>query len=72
LVEKSKVMANKPKSMLQVRRILQLLTGGKSMREIWSQTGISRNTINAYARRFEGSGRRMPLIFRVRMATGVS
>jgi len=50
-------MANKPKSMLQVRRILQLLTGGNSMREICRQTGISRNTINAYARRFEGSGR---------------
>lgn len=27
------------------------------MREICRQTGISRNTINAYARRFEGSGR---------------
>lgn len=50
-------MANKSKSMLQVRRILQLLSGGESKREVCRQTGISRNTIDAYAKRFQASGK---------------
>jgi DNA-binding CsgD family transcriptional regulator len=38
-------MANKTKSMLQVRRILQLLSDGHSKREVSRQIGASRNTI---------------------------
>jgi transposase len=50
-------MANKPKSMLQVRRILQLLSDGHSKREASRQTGTSRNTIDSYELRFQGSGK---------------
>ena len=50
-------MANKTKSMLQVRRILQLLSDGHSKREASRQTGTSRNTIDSYELRFQGSGK---------------
>jgi transposase len=50
-------MANKPKCMLQVRRILQLLTDGLSKREASRQTGASRNTIDSYETRFCQSGK---------------
>jgi transposase len=50
-------MANKAKSMLQVRRILQLLSDGHSKREASRQTGTSRNTIDSYELRFQGSGK---------------
>jgi transposase len=50
-------MANKTKSMLQVRRILQLLSDGYSKREANRQTGISRNTIDSYELRFRQSGK---------------
>jgi len=43
--------------MLQVRRILQLLSDGHSKREASRQTGISRNTIDSYELRFQGSGK---------------
>jgi len=43
--------------MLQERRILRLLSGGGSKREVCRQTGISRNTIDAYAERFQASGK---------------
>jgi len=43
--------------MLQVRRILQLLSEGSSKREISRQTGASRNTIDNYDRRFHKSGK---------------
>jgi len=50
-------MANKTKSMLQVRRILQLLSDGHSKREASRQTGASRNTIDSYEARFFQSGK---------------
>src|SRR4030042_5732890 len=50
-------MANKAKSMLQVRRILQLLTDGYSKREANRVTGVSRNTIDAYELRFQQTGK---------------
>jgi len=50
-------MANKPKSMLQIRRILQLLSDGYSKRETSRVTGVSRNTIDAYELRFQQSGK---------------
>jgi transposase len=50
-------MANKPKSMLQVRRILQLLSDGHSKREASRQTGASRNTIDSYDLRFRQTGK---------------
>ena len=43
--------------MLQVRRILQLLSDGYSKREASRQTGTSRNTIDSYELRFHGSGK---------------
>ena len=45
-------MANKVLTMLQVRRILQLLEQGYSKREAARQLELSRNTIDFYARRF--------------------
>jgi transposase len=50
-------MANKPKNMLQVRRILQLLSDGYSKREASRQTGASRNTIDSYELRFRQTGK---------------
>ena len=49
-------MANKVLTMLQVRRILQLLEQGHSKREASRQLDVSRNTIDFYARRFKLSG----------------
>jgi uncharacterized protein YerC len=57
LAAKSINMANKLKSMLQVRRILQLLSDGHSKREISCQTCASRNTIDSYEARFFQSGK---------------
>lgn len=48
-------MANKPTDMLQIRRILQLLISKQSKREVSRQTGISRNTIDAYEDQFRRS-----------------
>ncbi len=49
-------MANKKKSMLQVRRIIQLLSDGCSIRAIKRLTGIHRSTISHYADRIKESG----------------
>jgi transposase len=49
-------MANKTISMLQIRKILQLLERHISQREIAGQIGISRNTLAGYLRRFRNSG----------------
>jgi transposase len=57
LVAKSNNMANKPKNMLQVRRILQLLSDGHSKREVSRQTGSSRNTIDSYETHFQQTGK---------------
>lgn len=43
--------------MLQVRRILQLLSDGQSKREVSRQIGASRNTIDSYETRFHLSGK---------------
>ena len=43
-------MANKPKNMLQIRKILQLLESGYSNRNIAFQLSISRNTLDYYKR----------------------
>lgn len=49
-------MANKPKSMLQIRRILQLHSEGYSQREINRITQIHRSTIKDYIKRAEDTG----------------
>jgi transposase len=49
-------MANKVLTMLQVKRILQLLEEGRSKREAARQLQVSRNTVDYYARRFNYSG----------------
>jgi len=49
-------MANKVKSMLQIRRILQLLEEGRSKRFISREMGISRNTVDYYQQRVKVSG----------------
>ena len=50
-------MANKSTKMLQIRRLLQLLLSGFSERQISVQTGMSRNTIATYVKRFKASGK---------------
>lgn len=50
-------MANKRKSMLQIRLILQLLTEGCGFREISRVTGIHRKTIREYVIRIKGLGK---------------
>lgn len=50
-------MANKPKNMLQIRKILQLLESGHSNRAIASHLGMSRNTLDYYKRQFSASGK---------------
>jgi len=49
-------MANKTLTMLQVRRILQLLLEGKSKRQIARDLSISRNTIDEYQDKYSQSG----------------
>ena len=49
-------MANKVKSMLQIRRILQLLEESRSKRSISRDMGISRNTVDYYEQRVKVSG----------------
>ena len=49
-------MANNPLSMLQIRRILQLLSDGRSVRMIHRKCKVHRNTIKAYLVRFQQSG----------------
>jgi len=49
-------MANKVKSMLQIRRILQLLEESRSKRSISRDMGISRNTVDYYKQRVKVSG----------------
>lgn len=51
-------MANKPKNMLQIKRVLQLLESGNSSRKISRLTGMSRNTIDYYKKQFQLSGKR--------------
>jgi transposase/Trp operon repressor len=43
--------------MLQIRKILQLLSNGSTQREINRETGIHRLTIRQYAERFESTGK---------------
>jgi transposase len=45
-------MGNKPKNMLQIKKILQLLESGYSNRKIATQLAISRNTVDYYKRQF--------------------
>lgn len=49
-------MSNKRKSMLQIRRLLQMLSNGSSIREINREMGIHRRTIRIYIERFRASG----------------
>jgi len=50
-------MANKKKSMLQIRRILQLLSNGCTIREINRITGLHRLTISQYVERIKNTGK---------------
>ena len=43
-------MANKPLTMLQLRRILQLKSQGKSNREIAIELHVSRDSVNGYVK----------------------
>jgi transposase len=49
-------MANQAKTMLQIRRLLQLLISGLSERQIANTLGMSRNTVATYLKRFKTSG----------------
>jgi transposase len=46
-------MANKTIAMIQIRQILRLYTQGKSKLQIVMLTGVSRNTVKRYLRRFD-------------------
>lgn len=46
-------MANKTIAMIQIRQILRLYTQGKSKLQIVMLTGVSRNTVKRYARKFD-------------------
>ena len=50
-------MANKVKSMLQIRRIIQLAAKGEGGRKINRVTGVHRKTIHKYLAQFESSGK---------------
>lgn len=50
-------MANKPLTMLQIRRILKLFMEETSIRELHRQTGIHRVTLKNYLHRFKSSGK---------------
>jgi len=52
-------MANKPISMLQIRRMLQFLQSGHSQRFISEELSISRNTIKTYLEKIIQSGKKM-------------
>jgi len=51
-------MANKPISMLQIRRMLQFLQSGHSQRFISEELSISRNTIKTYLEKIIQSGKK--------------
>ena len=46
-------MAGKPKSMSQIKQLLQLHKQGKAKKEIARILGISRNTVKSYLRKVE-------------------
>lgn len=49
-------MANKPITMLQIRKVIQLLDQGHSQRSIAREVGISRNTVQEYCLKFHRTG----------------
>ncbi len=55
--EKLYTMANKPITMLQIRRILQLKSQGRSNREIAGILHAARETINGYVKQFSVLGK---------------
>jgi transposase len=58
-------MANKTITMLQIRRILQLLYDGKSKRQIAKDVSISRNTIDDYEGKYLLSGQLLPALLKL-------
>jgi len=56
IFDKKDIMANKVKSLLQIRRILQLLEESRSKRFISREVGVSRNTVDYYEKRVKVSG----------------
>ena len=55
-------MAKQPITMLQIRRILQLLAQGQSKRKISRILHASRHTIDGYALKIEQAGLSFPLL----------
>jgi transposase len=53
-------MANKSISMLQIRRMLQLMETGRSKRHISRELGISRGTVDSYEHKIRISGLTLP------------
>ena len=49
-------MANNPISMIQIRRILQLLASGASQREVVRKTSVHRRVVSAYHQKFVQHG----------------
>ena len=61
-------MANKPKCMLQIRRILQLASSGESLRGINRITGIHRDTISNYLNLCRSSGESIESLLKLKDA----
>ncbi|MBM3405331.1 MAG: IS21 family transposase [Bacteroidetes bacterium] len=58
-------MANKPITMLQIRRIIQLKSLGRSNREIASELHMARDTVNGYVRQFVQLGKSFDDLFKL-------
>ena len=59
-------MANKVKSMLQIRRIIQLAATGDGGREINRITGVHRKTINKYLAQLKSTGKSYPELLKLK------
>lgn len=58
-------MANKPITMLQIRRVIQLLASGTSQRNIARQLDISRNTVKDYVLKLTRTGKSLPELLKL-------
>lgn len=62
-------MANRLKTMIQIRRILQLLTQGKTVGQIAKELSMALNTVKKYCKNFEKSGLNHEQIFNLEDAS---
>jgi transposase/DNA-binding CsgD family transcriptional regulator len=68
LAKKQDNMANKRKTMLQIRKVIQLLANGCSEREVSRLAGIHRKTVRDYHSRIKQSGKEPAELLRMKDA----